>query len=146
MREISVSKSAEENLVLVLDEHCTSQPKNKVRHLVVSHSWSRDQKKNVLGSIVDVSHIRSLTVFGEWRSFFISKKMRLLRVLDLEDTEDLRDHDLVPIGNLRHLKYLSLRRCRYIYHLPGSFGNLSDLETLDIRRTFVITLPASSRS
>ncbi|VAI74609.1 unnamed protein product [Triticum turgidum subsp. durum] len=143
MREICISKSDEENLVFVLDEHCTLQPTDKIRHLVVRGSWSRDQKKKVLGSVLDVSHIRSLTVFGEWKSFFISKKMRLLRVLDLEDTENLRDHDLAPIGKLHHLKYLSLRGCLYIYHLPDSFGNLSELETLDIRSTFVVTLPAS---
>jgi hypothetical protein len=141
MHEIIISKSEEENLVLVLDDHITPHSKDKVRHLVVSENWSRE--KNDMQNIVDVSHIRSLTVFGEWRSFFLSKKMRMLRVLDLEDAEGLRDSDLVPIGKLRHLKYLSLRGSEEILNLPSSFGNLLNLETLDIRGTWVTKLPAT---
>ncbi|EAZ43500.1 hypothetical protein OsJ_28116 [Oryza sativa Japonica Group] len=141
MHEIIISKSEEENLVLVLDDHITSRSKDKVRHLVVSKSWSRE--KNDMQNIVDVSHIRSLTVFGEWKSFFLSKKMRMLRVLDLEDAEGLQDPDLVPIGKLHHLKYLSLRGSFGVFNLPNSFGNLLNLETLDIRGTWVTKLPAT---
>uniref|UniRef100_A0A0E0IF73 Uncharacterized protein n=1 Tax=Oryza nivara TaxID=4536 RepID=A0A0E0IF73_ORYNI len=141
MHEVILSKSEEENLVLVLDDHITSCSKDKVRHLVVSESWSREKKD--MQNIVDVSHIRSLTVFGEWRSFFLSKKMRMLRVLDLEDAYGLQDTDLVPIGKLRHLKYLSLRGSFGIFNLPNSFGNLLNLETLDIRGTWVTKLPAT---
>lgn len=142
MREIIISKSEDENLVLVLDDHVTSHNKDKVRHLVVSQRWSRE-KKNDMQNILDVSHIRSLTVFGEWKSFFLSKKMRMLRVLDLEDAYGLQDTDLVPIGKLRHLKYLSLRDSGEIFNLPSSFGNLLNLETLDIRGTWVMKLPAT---
>uniref|UniRef100_A0A0D9XAA6 Uncharacterized protein n=1 Tax=Leersia perrieri TaxID=77586 RepID=A0A0D9XAA6_9ORYZ len=143
MREISIAKSEEENLVLVLDDHSISSSKDKVRHLVVSQSWSREKNKNDMENIVDVSHIRSLTVFGEWRSFFLSKKMRMLRVLDLEDVDGLQDPDLASIGKLRHLKYLSIRGCEKIINLPSSVGNLLNLETLDIRGTCVTKLPAT---
>uniref|UniRef100_A0A0E0LXG4 Uncharacterized protein n=1 Tax=Oryza punctata TaxID=4537 RepID=A0A0E0LXG4_ORYPU len=143
MREISIAKSEEENLVLVLDERSTSSSKDKVRHLVIRQSWSRERENNDMQNIVDVSNIRSLTVFGKWRSFFLCKKMRMLRVLDLEDAEGLQDPDLVPIGKLRHLKYLSLRGSETILNLPSSFGDLLNLETLDIRGTLVTKLPAT---
>ncbi|OEL28724.1 putative disease resistance protein [Dichanthelium oligosanthes] len=108
MHEISISKSEEENLVCVLEEQSTMHFKDKARHLVVRSSWNRDTKQP-LQTMMDISHIRSVTVFGEWRSYFLSKKMRFLRVLDLECTSGLQDHDIVPIGELLHLKYLSLR-------------------------------------
>lgn len=145
MHGVSRKKSAEENLVLVLDknEHSTSlQAKSRARHLTVMEDWSRERKKhNALKSIIHLCHIRSMTVFGECKSFFISKKMKLLRVLDLEGTHGIRDSDLSPIGKLRHLRYLSLRRTEEIFHLPASLGNLYNLETLDVRDTMVTKLP-----
>jgi hypothetical protein len=148
MHAISVSKSKEENLVSVLDDDSgfslSSSSRDRVRHLVVSRTWSRDKekKKNALERVMDVSRLRSLTVFGEWRGFLVSSKMRLLRVLDLEDATGLRDSDLVPVGKLRHLKYLSLRGSTGIINLPKSFGKLLNLETLDIRGTLVTALPS----
>ncbi|TVU50052.1 hypothetical protein EJB05_01407, partial [Eragrostis curvula] len=92
-------------------------------------------------SAVDLSRIRSLTVFAKWRPFFISHKMRMLRVLDLEGTDGLVNHHLEHIGKLLHLKYLSLRGCGGIFHLPDSMGNLKQLQTLDVSDTRIIKLP-----
>ncbi|RCV30408.1 hypothetical protein SETIT_6G092200v2 [Setaria italica] len=139
IRDISISKSMEENLVYILEEGCSSKVQGTIRHLSVSSNWARE--KDVYESTLDFGHIRSLTVFGEWRSFLISDKMKLLRVLDLEDTSGLRDHDLAHIGKLRHLRYLSLRGCRGVTQLPECFGNLRHLQTLDVRDTFIMTLP-----
>ncbi|WVZ93139.1 hypothetical protein U9M48_039145 [Paspalum notatum var. saurae] len=94
--------------------------------------------------MVDVSHIRSLTVFGKWRPFFISKKTRFLLVLDLQDLDwrgSICNHHLDDIGKLRHLRYLSLRGCTGTYHLPDSVGNIRQLQTLDIRSTWITMLP-----
>ena len=65
----------------------------------------------------------------------------MLRVLDLEGTSGLNDHHLEHIGNLVHLKYLSLRGCRDICYLPNSLGNMHQLETLDVKHTHIIKLP-----
>ena len=40
------------------------------RSLVIGSNWKRD--KNVLRSMLDLSHVRSLTVFGDWKPFLIS--------------------------------------------------------------------------
>ncbi|XBI43279.1 hypothetical protein VPH35_108069 [Triticum aestivum] len=142
IREICISKAREENLVFTLEEGCClSDTQGAIRHLVIGSNWKRD--KDVLESKLDFSHVRSLTVFGEWRSFFISDNMRFLRVLDLEDTLELKDHHLDDIGQLRHLKYLSLRGCRNILYLPNSFQNLMHLEMLDVRGTRIYELPTT---
>ncbi|KAF7082185.1 hypothetical protein CFC21_086064 [Triticum aestivum] len=142
IREICISKAREENLVLTLEEGCClSDTQGAIRHLVIGSNWKRD--KDVLESMLDLSHVRSLTVFGEWRSFFISENMRFVRVLDLEDTLGLRDHHLEKIGQLRHLKYLSLRGCHNILCLPNCLGNLRHLQTLDVRGTRIFELPTT---
>ncbi|KAF8776313.1 hypothetical protein HU200_003643 [Digitaria exilis] len=139
MREISISKAMEENLVFRMEEGCSMNTQGTIRHLAISSNWEGDQSE--FESIVDLSRIRSLTVFGKWKSYYISDKMILLRVLDLASTSALVDHHLVAIGKLVHLKYLSLRGCGDIYHLPDSFGNLKQLQTLDIVGTHIAKLP-----
>lgn len=138
MREISILRSTEENLVLRLEKGCSSSMQGKPRHLVVSN-WNGGQSQ--FERVVDPSGIRSLTVFGKWRAFILSHKMRFLRVLDLEDTSELVQHHLEHIGEFLHMKYLSLRGCRGIYYLPDSIGNLKQLQTLDITGTSIIMLP-----
>ncbi|CAL5013823.1 unnamed protein product [Urochloa decumbens] len=139
MREISISRSMEESLVFRLEESCSSNVQGRVRHLSINSNWKGDRSE--FGSVVDSSRIRSLTVFGKLRPFFISDKMRLLRILDLEGASGLVDHHLMQIAKLLHLKYLSLRGCDKIFHLPDSIGNLTQLETLDLQRTSITKLP-----
>ncbi|CAM0943377.1 unnamed protein product [Alopecurus aequalis] len=141
IRDISIAKSMEENLVFRLEEGCSSNSHGRgaVRHLAISNNWEGDELD--LESTVELSRIRSLTVFGKWKPFYISDKMRFLRVLDLERTEGLADHHLEHMGKLLHLIYLSLRGCDNIFHLPDSVGNLTQLETLDIKNTLISVLP-----
>ncbi|XP_066333495.1 disease resistance protein Pik-2-like [Miscanthus floridulus] len=143
IREICVAKAREENLVFILEEGCSlgRTRGGAIRHLTICSNWERDE--DVMQRMLDLSHVRSLTVFGEWRSFFMSNKMRFLRVLDLEHTTGLRDHHLDKIGELLHLWYLSLRQCRGSFSLPDSLANLGQLQTLDVRGTRIWTLPVA---
>ncbi|PAN35931.1 hypothetical protein PAHAL_6G245100 [Panicum hallii] len=142
MRHICISKAREENLIFTLDEGCIlGKMTGAIRHLVISSSWKRD--KDMFQRWLDLSHVRSLTVFGEWKSFFLYSKMKFLRVLDFEDTLGLQNHHLDKIMELIHLKYLSLRRCKSISKLPNSLGNLSHLETLDVRGTLILKFPTT---
>lgn len=140
-REYIISRPMQDNLVFELDGHCSLDSQHAGKHLTISINWYR--AKFIFESL-ELSRLRSLTVFGEWRSFFISAdaKMKMLRVLDLEDTSGVRDDHLKHIGKLMpQLKFLSLRGCKDITCLPSSLGCLRQLQTLDIKCTSIVTLP-----
>ncbi|WVZ65571.1 hypothetical protein U9M48_014912 [Paspalum notatum var. saurae] len=134
--QIIVSKSIVENQLFLVDKQSNEIPQSKVRHLVISRWRRRDEKLQN----INPSCVRSLTVFGECPASLVSPKFRLLRVLDLEDTSNLKNDDLKHIGELHHLRYLCLRGTD-ISKLPSSLQNLRYLETLDIEDTKVRELP-----
>ncbi|XP_066370534.1 disease resistance protein Pik-2-like [Miscanthus floridulus] len=138
-----ISQRMEDNRVFALEGHCSLNSQRGGQHLTIRSSWDRNE---IVYESIDFSRLRSLTVFGEWKSFFISNKkvnMRLLRVLDLEDAKDVKDEHLERIAKLLTLdvKFLSLRGCRDITRLPSSTGGLRQLQTMDVRHTRVVTLP-----
>jgi Leucine-rich repeat (LRR) protein len=134
VRQIILSKSIEENQLLVIEKQSYEVLQSKIRHLVVSQLGHEKLQG------IDLSYVRFLTIFGEYPVSLISSEMRLLRVLDLEDTVELKNGDLRHIGELHHLRYLSLRGTD-ISRIPSSLQNLRYLETLDIQDTQVTQLP-----
>ncbi|KAF7093581.1 hypothetical protein CFC21_095986 [Triticum aestivum] len=123
IREIGISKSMEENLVFRLEEGCNLSSQGTIRHLSVSNDWKGDQSE--FESTVDLSRVRSITIFGEWKPFFISDKMKLLRVLDLEDTSG-------SLGNLRQLQTLDVTGTNII-KLPKTIIKLRKLQHVRAR-------------
>ncbi|CAL4991658.1 unnamed protein product [Urochloa decumbens] len=113
------------------------------QHLAIASTWDWDcEAEPVVLESLDLSRIRSLTVFGCFWSHYVSDRMRVLRVLDLENAFDVTAYVVDKIGKLlARLKFLSLRGQRNLFHLPDSVGELMQLQTLDIRDTSIVTLP-----
>lgn len=98
--------------------------------------------EDVLKTVGD-SGTRSVFLFGmsELSKAFIvglCKKCRLLKVLDFSNSP--LDNLPKEVGNLSHLKYLSLRGTK-VKILPKSIGKLCNLQTLDVCHTLVRELP-----
>ncbi|KAK7322560.1 hypothetical protein VNO77_25946 [Canavalia gladiata] len=109
-----------------------------IRRLAIATSSS-----DVMRSI-EHSPLRSLYIFNASKlpKHFVSRffsKSKLLKVLDLEGAW----LDYVPedLGNIFHLKYLSLRYTN-VKSLPKSIGKLQNLETLNLKETLVRDLPS----
>ncbi|KAK8712187.1 hypothetical protein V6N13_147434 [Hibiscus sabdariffa] len=79
-------------------------------------------------------------MLGVWRH--ICNNFRLLRVLDYEGGTAERGGKLSnDIGNLIHLRFLSLKGLQLMWKLPSSLGDLSCLQTLDIRIDQLVHVP-----
>lgn len=137
--EYIISQPIEDNLVFALEGHCNLNSQHAGQHLTIRNNWDRDE---IVFKGIDFSRLRSLTVFGDWKPFLVSEKMRLVRVLDLAEASGVTNDDLDHIGKmLPRLKFLSLRGRKEISHLPESFSGLRQLQTLDVRHTSIVTLP-----
>nr|DAD24971.1 TPA_asm: hypothetical protein HUJ06_026435 [Nelumbo nucifera] len=140
LREISISKSEEERFCKVTIKQDLYFVHQSPRRVSVHHSCGdvSNWKKT------DVSHLRSLFMFGVENLkkgncvHRLLGDLKLLKVLDLQDAplESFPDE----IVSLFHLRYLSLKNTK-IRVLPNSLSNLRNLLVLDLRNTFVNKLP-----
>ncbi|EXB89763.1 Disease resistance protein RPM1 [Morus notabilis] len=95
----------------------------------------------------EISGVRCLFMFNGNNEMLnstvnaLATSVKLLKVLDFEDAPCL-DHLPEDIGDLFHLRYLSVRDTK-VKLLPNSIGKLVNLETLDLKRSLVYEIPAS---
>ncbi|RLN40052.1 disease resistance protein RPP13-like [Panicum miliaceum] len=115
---------------------------NKVRRLSLH---STDSKRAKEADLMNLSHVRSLTVFGSLEHLHLkSFKTGIVQVLDLEGCGGFNEKhvSVSDICKMTLLKYLSLRGTD-VRKLPSNIGDLKYLETLDVRETKVRDLPPS---
>jgi disease resistance protein RPM1 len=94
---------------------------------------------------MEMSKLRSIAIFSssEFNLMPSLSCCHLLRVLDLKGC-NLRDHpSLRFVGNLFHLRYLSLEGTEYDGELPVKIGKLQFLQTLELWNTKINQLPSS---
>lgn len=141
--EYIISKAGEENFVTVLGgQWSMSTRSSKVRRLSLQNTDSKHAKE---ADRMNLSHVRSLTVFGSLSHLSLkSFKAGIVQVLDLEGFKGFKAKraSVSDICEMTLLKYLSLRGTD-VRKLPSNIGNLKYLETLDVRETEVQELPTS---
>ncbi|KAL6348512.1 hypothetical protein AAG906_009972 [Vitis piasezkii] len=121
LREIIVSKSrGGQNLVAIANEENVRWPE-KIRRLAVHKTLENVPQDMVLGQL------RSLLMFS-------------LPSGDCIPTLSSGDYSN-EVWNLFNLRYLSLSRTK-VKVIPSSIGKLQNLETLDLKHSYVTELPA----
>jgi disease resistance protein RPM1 len=136
MREFILQLSISQNFVTLFNDD-NKKDGEYFRRLSLHHNTAEDGDS--FGDI-DLSLVRSLTIFGKACETVLDfSKYKLLRVLDLENCDDLKDGHLEGICNLLLLKYLSLGGSVTI--LPADIAKLEHLVVLDVRKTEVHMLP-----
>ncbi|KAM0909984.1 hypothetical protein ACQ4PT_014472 [Festuca glaucescens] len=135
-------KAAEENFVTSFTSFDASEhgyvPDYRVRRLCVE-----DHKIEHVTKLTTpvLSHVRSLTIFGNFMQISLSD-FPALRVLDLGECSELENHHLANIEKLFLLKYLRLRLTSTGV-IPRKIGKLKYLETLDLRGVEITELPST---
>uniref|UniRef100_A0ACD5WP73 Uncharacterized protein n=1 Tax=Avena sativa TaxID=4498 RepID=A0ACD5WP73_AVESA len=133
--DLICSLSSEENFVTILDGNERNMPhtQRKVRILSI-----RNSKVDV--DITGMAHVRSLSFTSNIVDPVLNiASFQVMRVLDLEVCDI---SDVGYVVDLLHLRYLGLRYTK-VKHLPEKIGNLQFLQTLDIRGTRILFVPAS---
>ncbi|KAK4575622.1 hypothetical protein RGQ29_026543 [Quercus rubra] len=137
LREVILSRSEELNFCLVSIQNYSSFDKIARRLSVMNNINTPSQS-------ISNSQTRSILIFGLDKvpdSFLTTcfANFKLMKTMDFEGAPI----DYIPkeVGNLLHLRYLSLRYTK-VKMLPKSIGKLHYLETLDLKRSLVSELPA----
>ncbi|RLN27759.1 hypothetical protein C2845_PM05G24270 [Panicum miliaceum] len=109
---------------------------NKVRRLSI-------QNDGQIPSVLLLSSIRSLSVFGSNVEIPSLSKLTILRVLAFEDCGQLGDGHVADVGNLLHLRYLKLNHAHAVTKLPEERTELQHLRTLEVHgHNKIMEIPA----
>ncbi|CAL4979418.1 unnamed protein product [Urochloa decumbens] len=133
------SLSNEDNFVAVLNDTGTTSPPNAIRRLSLQNA-KEDHSMTWIAK--RLQQVRSVLLFASAVPLMLAlENFRVTRVLDLHGCNLSRCHnDLKHLGKLYHLRYLGLRGTS-IAQLPREIGNLSFIQTLDITRNKITSLP-----
>ncbi|XP_030928648.1 disease resistance protein RPM1-like [Quercus lobata] len=136
MLEVILSRSKE------LDFHLASMQNYLNFNRIARRLSIQNNVKTSLQSATSYE-TRSILILGvdEVPNSFLSTcfaNFKLMKIMDCEGAPI----DYIPkeVGNLFHLRYLSLRDTK-VQILPKSIGKLHNLETLDLKRSLVSELP-----
>lgn len=140
MLDLIISLSAKENFVTIMDDEKLTPPSNTIRRLSLQ---GKCERWKLLPGTNKLSHVRSLTVFSDVKKMPLLLDFQVLRVLDLQGCSYVEDGDIMDIGCLIHLRFLSLRKCSRISEIPGQIGKLQHLQTLDLTFTGIKRLPGT---
>jgi hypothetical protein len=142
IHDFIVCKSKEDNFATLVDAQQQYVPNNNnstIRRLSLNNSGKQDQPA-ARNEHMDLSHARSITVFGNSSAMPLLTDLKVVRVLDLEGCNSPVRLD--GLCKLLLLRYLSLKGTDII-DLPTTIEELKWLETLDVRSTKVKELPPS---
>ncbi|CAL5012272.1 unnamed protein product [Urochloa decumbens] len=139
MHDLIISISLKENFATIVDNHKPSPLAYKIRRLTLVGNC---EEQNLWQGTNILSHVRSLSIFGAVKKMPSLMDFQVLRVLDLHDWSNLEDGDIGSVGNLIHLRYLSLSNSN-ISKVPQQIERLKHLQTLDLRCTRIEELPAT---
>ncbi|CAO2188106.1 unnamed protein product [Urochloa humidicola] len=139
MHDLIISISLKENFATIIDNHKPSPLAYKIRRLTIVGNC---EEQNLWQGTNILSHVRSLSVFGAVKKMPSLMDFQVLRVLDLHDWSNLEDGDIGSVGNLIHIRYLSLSNSN-ISKVPQQIERLQHLQTLDLRCTRIEELPAT---
>ena len=129
-----IDLSERENFSTLLSNK--AKPDRRIRRL----SLMGNEDQGIIEQL-DISHARSLGVFGPTKQLPSLVKSDALRVLDLRVCGGLGNHQVKDIGKLVQLRYLNIDGTD-ITELPNQIGGLEHLETLATDPKFPV-LPES---
>ncbi|KAL6888870.1 hypothetical protein ACP4OV_009896 [Aristida adscensionis] len=140
-----ISLAETDNFVTVLNSNDGfGNSSNKIRRLSLQSNCF--EAKEIATTAVNVSHLRSLNMFGYEYDQLINQvpwylKCEALRVLNIESSRRWRKC-VGHIGRFPRLKYLRITNAG-ISKFSGQIGNLQNLETLDVRGSSIDEVPSS---